>query len=71
MYYNFDLVKTFESIFLVFDTTLEKDIKDDTSGCFECLLLLLCQGRRDESSTVDVPAAKQDALALFNAGLII
>ncbi|XP_005997315.1 annexin A7 isoform X1 [Latimeria chalumnae] len=47
---------------------LEKDIKQDTSGHFERLLVSMCQGNRDEVQTVDVNKAEADAQRLFKAG---
>ncbi|XP_043912015.1 annexin A7 [Protopterus annectens] len=47
---------------------LEKDIKKDTSGNFERLLVSMCQGNRDETKTVDYQKAQEDAQRLLNAG---
>ncbi|XP_067876637.1 annexin A11a isoform X1 [Heterodontus francisci] len=51
-----------------FKTTVEQDVKSDTSGHFERLLVSLIQGNRDESQNVDITVVKQDAQALYNAG---
>eukprot|EP00121_Abeoforma_whisleri_P016324 Awhi_evm1s14984 len=47
---------------------MEKDIKGDTSGHFEKLLIALCKGQRDESFNVVKSAVEQDARALYQAG---
>jgi len=47
---------------------LEKDVKSDTSGNFRRLLVSLMQGRRPETTDVNVEQAKQDAQALVDAG---
>ncbi|XP_046452272.1 annexin B9-like [Daphnia pulex] len=47
---------------------MENDIKGDTSGEFELLLVSLVQGQRDENQTVDVYEARADAHLLFQAG---
>ncbi|XP_041032107.1 annexin A4-like [Carcharodon carcharias] len=51
-----------------FKKTLEQDIKSDTSGHFERLLVSLVQGNRDESQHVDITLVKKDAQDLYNAG---
>ncbi|XP_062926459.1 annexin A4-like isoform X1 [Mobula hypostoma] len=51
-----------------FKKTLEQDIKSDTSGHFERLLVSLVQGNRDESQNVDITLVKKDAQDLYNAG---
>ncbi|XP_043534989.1 annexin A11a isoform X1 [Chiloscyllium plagiosum] len=51
-----------------FKKTLEQDIKSDTSGHFERLLVSLVQGNRDETQNVDITLVKKDAQDLYNAG---
>ncbi|XP_078284438.1 annexin A4-like isoform X1 [Rhinoraja longicauda] len=51
-----------------FKKTLEQDIKSDTSGHFERLLVSLIQGNRDESQQVDMTLVKKDTQDLYNAG---
>ncbi|XP_038638794.1 annexin A11a isoform X2 [Scyliorhinus canicula] len=51
-----------------FKKTLEQDIKSDTSGHFERLLVSLIQGNRDESQHVDITLVKKDVQDLYNAG---
>ncbi|XP_060795114.1 annexin A4-like [Neoarius graeffei] len=52
-----------------YSKTLEDAIIHDTSGHFRRLLVSLSQGNRDERETVDVSVAKQDAQALYSAGV--
>lgn len=54
----------------VYNTTLEEDIRKDTRGTFERLLVALCQGKRDEGSDVDFAKAEADAQTLFDGGEI-
>lgn len=49
--------------------TLEKDLREDTSGNFRKLLVSLANGSRDESSVLDLYAARIDALELKRAGI--
>ncbi|XP_069609489.1 annexin A7 isoform X2 [Ranitomeya imitator] len=51
-----------------FGRDIEKDVRSDTSGHFERLLVSMCQGNRDESQTVNVQQAEQDAQRLYQAG---
>ncbi|KAM9477197.1 annexin A11a [Clarias gariepinus] len=48
--------------------SLEDAISGDTSGHFRRLLISLAQGNRDETETVDISLAKQDAQTLYQAG---
>jgi hypothetical protein len=54
--------------FLVYSKALEKDVKSDTSGDFRRLLVSLMQGRRPETTEINVEQAKQDAQSLLDAG---
>ncbi|XP_066514038.1 annexin A1-like [Hoplias malabaricus] len=47
---------------------LEHDIKGDTSGHFQTILLALCKATRSEDRDMDDGLAKSDAKALFEAG---
>lgn len=53
---------------LVYGTTLEEDLRSDTSGNFERLMISLCCANRDESFEVDPAAAAHDARELLQAG---
>ncbi|VDP30819.1 unnamed protein product [Schistosoma margrebowiei] len=48
--------------------SLEKDLKDETSGYFKRILVALVQGDRDESQNVDECRARRDAEELYKAG---
>lgn len=52
-----------------FGRTLEKDLREDTSGNFKKLLVSLANGTRDESAVLDLYAARVDALELKRAGV--
>ncbi|XP_046717460.1 annexin A3-like [Silurus meridionalis] len=47
---------------------LINDLKSEVSGDFGKTLLILAEGKRDESKNVDVAKAKADARALYEAG---
>lgn len=49
--------------------TLEAHLEGETSGHFKRLLIALCAAGRDESGTVDVQSARNDAQQLLNAGV--
>ncbi|KAJ6661786.1 hypothetical protein lerEdw1_013308 [Lerista edwardsae] len=51
-----------------FGRDIEHDIRADTSGHFERLLISMCQGNRDENQTVDYQKAQADAQRLYQAG---
>ncbi|XP_023574435.1 annexin A7 isoform X2 [Octodon degus] len=51
-----------------FGRDLEKDIRSDTSGHFERLLVSMCQGNRDENPSVNPQMAQEDAQRLYQAG---
>ncbi|XP_030059333.1 annexin A7 [Microcaecilia unicolor] len=51
-----------------FGRDIERDIRHDTSGHFERLLVSMCQGNRDESQTVNLQMAQLDAQRLYQAG---
>ncbi|KAG8521823.1 Annexin A11 [Galemys pyrenaicus] len=51
-----------------FKVSLEDDIRSDTSGHFQRLLISLIQGNRDESTNVDMSLIQRDAQELYAAG---
>ncbi|KAE8633104.1 hypothetical protein XENTR_v10001782 [Xenopus tropicalis] len=51
-----------------YKTSLEKDIKADTSGDFQKALLMLLKAERNEDSYVNEDLAEADAKALYEAG---
>uniref|UniRef100_A0A8C2MWN6 Annexin n=1 Tax=Cricetulus griseus TaxID=10029 RepID=A0A8C2MWN6_CRIGR len=59
-----DIVRCYQS---EFGQDLEKDIKSDTSGCFECLLVSMCQGNFDKNQSVNHPMVQDDAQHLYQA----
>jgi hypothetical protein len=57
-----------QTLVSVYHKSLESDIRGDTSGAFQRLLVSMCQGRRDENPVVDMNAAVADAQSLYRAG---
>jgi hypothetical protein len=53
----------------VYSKPLEKDVKSDTSGNFRRLLISLMQGKRPDTTEVNVEQSKQDAQSLIDAGV--
>ncbi|XP_074152952.1 annexin A7 isoform X2 [Sminthopsis crassicaudata] len=60
-----DIVSCYRS---EFGRDIEKDIRSDTSGHFERLLVSMCQGNRDENQNVNHQMAQEDAQRLYQAG---
>jgi annexin A6 len=52
----------------LFNRTLETDVRGDTSGWYQKLLMAICEGKRDETHGVNLELAKTDAAALYAAG---
>ncbi|KAA0703729.1 Annexin A3 [Triplophysa tibetana] len=48
--------------------SLIHDLQSEVSGDFETTLVLLAEGKRDESTNVDAAKAKEDAKILYEAG---
>ncbi|KAF7286389.1 hypothetical protein GWI33_005682 [Rhynchophorus ferrugineus] len=55
----------------LYQTSLEADIKGDTTGHLKRLLVSLANGNRDESDEVNEEAARKDAQALLQAGELL
>ncbi len=55
-------------IFPVYNKNMEKEVKGDTSGDFQKLLMSLMAGDRNESKRVDYDAIQNDAKELLKAG---
>ncbi|XP_065887188.1 annexin A4-like [Dysidea avara] len=51
-----------------FSRDLEKDVVSETSGHFKRLLVSMCQGAREETTTVDQAKATREAQELYQAG---
>ncbi|NXW02208.1 ANX13 protein, partial [Fregetta grallaria] len=52
----------------VFDRDLESDVKSDTSGYLQKLLVTVLEATRDETQQVNAELAEQDATDLYKAG---
>ncbi|XP_037357911.1 annexin A13 isoform X2 [Talpa occidentalis] len=65
---NKEIIAIKETYQRLFDKSLESDVKDDTSGSLEKILVFLLQANRDESDVVDKDLAGQDAKDLYDAG---
>lgn len=52
----------------LFSRDLEKDLMSETSGHFKRLLVSLCQGARETTTTVDTAKAEKEAKDLHDAG---
>ncbi|NWR20740.1 ANX13 protein, partial [Emberiza fucata] len=54
--------------FPVFDRDLESDVKSDTSGSLQKILVMVLEATRDETQQVNAELAEQDASDLYKAG---
>ena len=63
------LFSIFLNVSLEFESDLEQDLKSDTSGYFERLMVSQCQAGRDESTDVDEDQANEDADAIIEVRL--
>lgn len=52
----------------MYDRPLAEHLCSETGGYFRRLLTMLITGARDQTGTVDVELAQQQAVELFNAG---
>uniref|UniRef100_A0A673UEU5 Annexin n=1 Tax=Suricata suricatta TaxID=37032 RepID=A0A673UEU5_SURSU len=65
---NKEIMAIKEAYQRLFDRSLESDIKADTSGNLQKILVSLLQANRDEGDEVDEDLAGQDAKDLYDAG---
>ena len=65
---NMELRAMMEEYKVLFNKDCVADVRDDTSGDYQDLLLALLAAQRDESNMVNPVAAKEDASALYKAG---
>lgn len=69
-YRQCEYVHVLPSMFLVYHTELENDLKAEASFDFKRFMISMCTGARDESTTgVNVTQATQDAKDLMQAGV--
>lgn len=64
----FEMIPCSIEFLLVYSRSLEKDVSSDTSKTFRRLLISLLQGKRPETTEVNVEEAKRDAQSLIEAG---
>lgn len=68
---NEDIINIANAYEGLYQTSLEADIKGDTSGHLKRLFVSLANGHRDESDDVDEDAARKDAQELLQAGELL
>ncbi|CAG9817526.1 unnamed protein product [Phaedon cochleariae] len=68
---NDEVVRIADEYEGLYQTSLEADIKSDTSGTLKRLLVGLSTGNRDESNLIDEDAAFTDAQNLLQAGELL
>nr|CAH7766069.1 unnamed protein product [Callosobruchus chinensis] len=68
---NDEIIKISNAYEGLYQTSLEADIKGDTSGTLRKLLVAMSTGHRDESDSVDPEAAFKDAQSLLQAGELL
>nr|CAI5827391.1 unnamed protein product [Callosobruchus analis] len=68
---NDEIIKISNAYEGLYQTSLEADIKGDTSGTLRKLLVAMSTGHRDESDCVDPEAAFKDAQSLLQAGELL
>ncbi|XP_066145992.1 annexin B9-like isoform X1 [Euwallacea fornicatus] len=68
---NQDVVNIANAYEGLFQTSLEADIKGDSSGHLKRLLISLANGHRDESEEVNEDSARGDAQSLLQAGELL
>ena len=66
---NEELTQAKQAYQTMFNRDIEKDIKSDTSGHFQKVLVSLLQAGRPNSNMVDKTQAKSDSQSLLNAGV--
>ncbi|NP_001086518.1 annexin A13 L homeolog [Xenopus laevis] len=65
---NQQIKATKEAYKRLFERDLESDVKSETSGYFQKILISLLQANRDEGLSIDEDLAGQDAKRLYEAG---
>ncbi|NXQ32075.1 ANX13 protein, partial [Alaudala cheleensis] len=65
---NKEIVNIKEAYKRLFDRDLESDVKSDTSGSLQKILVMVLEATRDETQQVNAELAQQDASDLYKAG---
>ncbi|XP_071594423.1 annexin A13 isoform X3 [Heliangelus exortis] len=65
---NKEIVSIKEAYKQLFDRDLESDVKSETSGYLEKILVTVLEATRDETQQVNAELAEQDATDLYKAG---
>ncbi|NXV83486.1 ANX13 protein, partial [Atlantisia rogersi] len=65
---NKEIVNIKEAYKRLFDKDLESDVRSDTSGSLQKILVTVLEASRDETQQVNAELAEQDAADLYQAG---
>ncbi|CAH1988858.1 unnamed protein product [Acanthoscelides obtectus] len=63
-----DMVQIKQEYQAKYESSLEDDLRADTSGTFKRMMVSLCTANRDEDPTVNLDQAREDAAKLAEAG---